>query len=313
MKLYIEKWKDAKKCAVALTWDDFCYHSWKTCLSLFREKGIICTFYINTVGYYENHSNQCSTNEIRLLKVLQKFGHEIGCHTHSHIDMSHESPKVIQQEIQSWFSNMKQYKFNLPNDVTFAYPYGNIPRNNKVVKKRFLAARSYKQLGINSYNPRNFYNLKTVNYLTSTKPCYLNNFLNQNLKTGGFLIYAGHGIDNECWNPISKSSLNSHLCYIHARKKQIWNDTVVNIVKYIKQRNKIKLKYLTKNDNFLVFRLIVPKFKFTCIPITIGFISNQQVHSITQGKRAVAFQQDGTKYHFTVDVNQKKIKIHLPK
>ena len=307
----IETWKGGKTSALAITWDDLCYHSWKYCLPYFCKKNIKCTFYINTVGYYENQNDRCTKKEIDLLHDIQKAGHEIGCHTHSHIDMTQETHETIKKEIDTWYARIKEYKLNLGKDITFAYPYGNIPKHLNLIKRHFLASRMYNNNGCNSRSPRNMYRLRTINYFSSSSVPQLNIWLDKSIRTGGFLIYAGHGINGECWNPISKLKLQKHINYIHSKQSYIWNDTLLNIVKYIQQRNKIRLA-VTYRNHVIICKLIFPKFKFTCVPITLSLPLETKVMKIKQGMRKIPFTKRD-KYYFDVNVNQKQIKIHLLK
>jgi peptidoglycan/xylan/chitin deacetylase (PgdA/CDA1 family) len=311
LTIQLEKWKDGKQSALAITWDDFCYQSWNDFLPHFNQKKIKCSFYVNTVGYYMNGDTKLSDKEVQLLRKIKKTGHELGCHTHSHIDMSKEKPELIKKEISNWFSEMKKYKLISNKDLTFAYPFGSIPKNDQIIRDHFLAARCFLIKGINKASPPNFYRLKTVNYGVRRKLSELNDYVDKNIKEGGFLIHAGHGIENECWSPISKNNLYSHLDYIVSKKEHIWNDTLINIVKYIKQRDNIEIELLEANNKKICCRLSYPKFIFSCIPITISIISRMKIKTITQGGTNIIFQRAGQKYYFDVKINKSKIVITL--
>lgn len=316
LTIEIEKWKDGKKSSIAITWDDFCYQSWNDFLPYFNSKNIKCSFYVNTVGYYMDGKTNFSNKEVKLLKKIKKTGHELGCHTHSHIDMSKEKPELIKKEIMNWFSEMKKYKLisnhtKHNSNLTFAYPFGSIPKNDQIIREQFLAARCFLIKGINKSSPTNFYRLKTVNYGVRRKLSELNDYVDKNIKEGGFLIHAGHGIENECWSPISKNILYSHLDYILSKKEQIWNDTLINICKYINQRENIEIELLETNNKKIFCRLSYTKFNFSCIPITISIISRMKIKTITQGGKNIIFQREGQKYYFDVKINKSKIVITL--
>lgn len=311
LTIQIEKWKGGKQSALAITWDDFCYQSWNDFLPVMNKKNIKCSFYVNTVGYYMNGNTNFSNKEVQLLKKIKKTGHEIGCHTHSHIDMSKEKPEVIQKEIKAWFIEMNKYKLISNNNLTFAYPFGSIPKNDQIIKDHFLAARCFLIKGINNSSPINFYRLKTVNYGIRRKLSELNNYVDKNIKEEGFLIYAGHGIENECWSPISKSNLYSHLDYILSKKEHIWNDTLINIVKYIKQRDNIEIKLLETGNKKIICQLLFSKFNFKCIPITISIISKMKIKAITQNNKNILFFKKEKKYYVDLNVNKHKIIITL--
>jgi peptidoglycan/xylan/chitin deacetylase (PgdA/CDA1 family) len=75
------------------------------------------------------------------IRALHAAGHEIACHTHSHLDCGRATAADIAQNLDLSASAFRQ--MGLPKAVTFAYPYGDVsPQAKSVLNDRFLASRA---------------------------------------------------------------------------------------------------------------------------------------------------------------------------
>jgi peptidoglycan/xylan/chitin deacetylase (PgdA/CDA1 family) len=75
------------------------------------------------------------------IKTLHAAGHEIACHTHSHLDCGRATAADIAQNLDLSASAFRQ--MGLPQATTFAYPYGDVsPQAKSVLNDRFLASRA---------------------------------------------------------------------------------------------------------------------------------------------------------------------------
>lgn len=75
------------------------------------------------------------------IKALHAAGHEIACHTHSHLDCGRASAADIAQNLDLSASAFRQ--MGLPAATTFAYPYGDVsPQAKSVLNDRFMASRA---------------------------------------------------------------------------------------------------------------------------------------------------------------------------
>ncbi len=75
------------------------------------------------------------------IKALHVAGHEIACHTHSHLDCGRASAADITQNLDLSAAAFRQ--MGLPPAMTFAYPYGDVsPQAKSVLDSRFLASRA---------------------------------------------------------------------------------------------------------------------------------------------------------------------------
>ena len=75
------------------------------------------------------------------VKALAAAGHEIACHTYSHIDCGKASAGKIARELDRNQQSMKL--MGIAPSQTFAYPYGDVsPQAKAVLNHRYLASRA---------------------------------------------------------------------------------------------------------------------------------------------------------------------------
>ncbi len=75
------------------------------------------------------------------IRALHAAGHEIACHTHSHLDCGRAPAADIAQNLDLSAAAFRQ--MGLPQATTFAYPYGDVsPQAKSALGDRFLASRA---------------------------------------------------------------------------------------------------------------------------------------------------------------------------
>ncbi len=68
-------------------------------------------------------------------------GHELGCHTFSHLDCGQAGPHDIEADVERNLASLKAWGAGAP--TTFAYPYGDVSRSAKrVLEPRFKLLRA---------------------------------------------------------------------------------------------------------------------------------------------------------------------------
>ena len=112
------------------------FSSWYSSLELFDELGIKVTFYINTIPFrdiatseeiqaymdrIESHDDRIPLSTDELVE-LDKNGHTIGCHTHSHFVLTSLSMEDAKTEIRR--SKKKIEKILDHRIQHFSYPFG---------------------------------------------------------------------------------------------------------------------------------------------------------------------------------------------
>ncbi len=71
----------------------------------------------------------------------QAQGHEIACHTYSHLDCGQANARTATQDVARNDQTLEAW--GLPRPETFAYPYGDVgPRAKRMLAKRFTLSRA---------------------------------------------------------------------------------------------------------------------------------------------------------------------------
>jgi len=304
----IEKWKDCKKAAFSSSWDDMTMTSLFDITTAANKRDIKTTIYINGINQewkttvflgndFKKTTNLVPNKKIvERLKFIYSLGNEIGNHTFSHKNLKNINHNHIIAEILK--CNKLIHSITKQKEFTFSYPWGNTPseyQTQNFLKQNFIACRGAEYVENIITNP-NFEYLKPYHigphpYSKNTKE--LNSLIDKTIEKNGWLIEYGHGWDNDGWAPIEKKTLLKHFDYIAT--KNIWCDTILNISKYIKQRNSIKffIKRKNRNEYILSFKKII-----NTSPLTFSFRGQVEIF---QNNKKIEIQKNKNKYFFTLE------------
>ncbi len=177
---------------VSFTFDDVPSSACRAGARILERHGVRGTFYVAAggCGAISPVGQLASRDEIR---TLAANGHEIGCHTYSHPDVSRITLVALDNEIDQNRSAL----LGIHGDIVlrnFAYPYGEMSvRSKRRLETRFDSCRSVHP-GINS---------KTAD-LGSLKACPLESaavdhakiarLIEQTIETNGWLIFYSHDV-----------------------------------------------------------------------------------------------------------------------
>lgn len=211
LSIRICRWKNDRKSAISFTWDD---NNWtvKKCSEIFDKYNFKCTFFINPGCYMSNVLIQDYKN------VLNK-GFEIGNHGYSHVRLDTMGIKGLNREIVS-SQNMiaRDYK----QCLSFAYPFhlesvtaDSIIRQTHPFCRNF--AKKNKNVLASAHDNANTYQSR----IDSINNSYSNN---------NWIIFGGHGIDNNGYNPVPSSEVDALLNYVS--RKNIWVGSFAEVCKY---------------------------------------------------------------------------------
>ena len=309
----IEKWDSCKKTAFASTWDDFCIESWKKLVSYANKKNIPLTFFINTCGYCEagrfqkdnnliDPKTKMSKKDIEFFKKIVKQGNEIGGHTTNHYDMHKMSNRDIEKDCQEWINILEKEKvINKNQGLSFSYPYGYRPKSLNMIEKYFLGARAYGG-GLNDFNPKNIYRLKSTNVGKMSKLEKLNKIIDESIHNEKIIIEAGHGLNKECWSPITENIIYKHFDYVHTKQKYLWCTTMVNIIKYITQRNNIEIIQNIINNTIQISFKQKIVFNFDLIPLTFSFLvpNGKTIKYCKQNKKHITIHKNNSLFFIKI-------------
>ncbi len=107
--------------------------------AILERHGVRGTYFISAgLGGRESHLGRyTSLDDVARLKTV---GHEIACHTFSHLDCGKGKAPEIQAELDA---NLKALRAMGVEPATFAYPYGDVsPWGKALINDRFIAGRA---------------------------------------------------------------------------------------------------------------------------------------------------------------------------
>lgn len=107
---------------------------------ILERHGLHGTYFISA-GLMGAESHLGAYARVDEVKALNAAGHEIACHTFSHLDCGKASSAAIAADLDRNAQVLKQ--MGLPQCRTFAYPYGDVsPQAKTLIGQRFLAGRA---------------------------------------------------------------------------------------------------------------------------------------------------------------------------
>lgn len=226
-------WYQFKDCAITYTFDDNTPKQLTVALPIFDSLGFKATFY-PVINWNPDWNG---------FKKAAKNGHEIACHTVSHPFLNQITAENEEKEYQQSINTINT-QVGEAICQTLAYPYCVTGRID-IIKKYFIGARICNGYIVPS-TPSDFYNISSilVGSEGSIKTAVdLNNKINQTKTSKGWCIFLLHGIDNDGgYSAISSSELRKHLIYVKQNDENFWVTTFANAIKYIKERNCIKIE-----------------------------------------------------------------------
>lgn len=124
---------------VSFTFDDFLHSSATTGAAILERHGARGTFYTN--GAILGGAGELGqVGDAALLRQVHAAGHEIGCHTHAHLDLFTADTRAIEADLDRNAACLDALLG--PARRSFAYPYGRAPlRAKRICARRFLGAR----------------------------------------------------------------------------------------------------------------------------------------------------------------------------
>ncbi len=108
--------------------------------AILERQGARGTYFIST-GLSGRESHLGRYTEAADIQALAKAGHEIACHTLTHLDCGRAKSPAIAAELDA--NREALIRLGVPAPRTFAYPYGDVsPAAKAVLNTRFMASRA---------------------------------------------------------------------------------------------------------------------------------------------------------------------------
>ena len=249
MNIKLCQWKDDHESSISFTWDD---NNWtvKKCSEIFDKYGYKCTFFINPGCYMSNVL-------IEDYEQTSKKGFEIGNHGLTHTRLDIKGIDDLNNEIIK-SKNLLNQKYN--SCLSFAYPFHlTSGLADSIIEQTHPFCRNFIKKNSNVMAMAN-----DKDYIYSTRIDSIKK--SHSKKT--WIIFGGHGIDNNGYNPVPSFEVDSLLKFVS--HQNIWVDTFAEVCKYYLayQSSEISLtpysitinnknNYITKLKNFQVKDCIV--------------------------------------------------------
>jgi peptidoglycan/xylan/chitin deacetylase (PgdA/CDA1 family) len=180
------------KAIFSFTFDDVPLSAARNGAKILEDAGAVGTYYVALgIGRSERTKERFIDEED--IKSLHDRGHDIGCHTYSHLSLRKNSPTAIEQDC---LLNTNKLKSILGKESIdhFAYPYGAVSLSGKK-----LLGRRYKTLRTTDYGINNC--RTDLTHLRTVSLCSINfdrnlmlETIQKAVKTNGWIIFFTHDI-----------------------------------------------------------------------------------------------------------------------
>lgn len=234
---YISDWLDGKDKAVAFTWDD-CSYGIKDVASVFNKYNLKTTFFVNTAAISDRYLKVrffYKQSLESILKEVEKQGHEIGSHTHNHINLSKVSLDDVDYELNHSSKEIQKYLGYYPTTLSHPESCYN-PQIDSIMHLYYLDSRYTTKKDQDSL-------IRFMQVRTSQSFDYykrnIDSFIGGSSNT---YIFGGHQLDQVGYEPMPKEVLDSILNYIISKYgRMVWVTTFEDIVFYNIIRDKVTL------------------------------------------------------------------------
>lgn len=230
-------WLDGRDKAVAFTWDD-CSYGIKDVASVFDKYNLYTTFFVNTSIISDRYIKArffYKQSFETILKDVEKRGHEIGSHTHNHINLSKVSIDDVEYEMRQSSKEIQKYLGYYP--TTFSHPESCYnPQIDSIMRLYYLDSRYTSEKDQDSLI--RFMQVRT----TQSFDYYKKNFDAFICSCSHTYIYGGHQLDGVGYEPMPSETLDSLLNYIINRyDRMVWITTFEDVVLYNILREKVTI------------------------------------------------------------------------
>ncbi len=283
-------WKGCKRGAVSITVDDY----FTSCMDELDEHGYKGTYYLSNTDEYTEETWK---------KFNDAFhnGHEIGTHTQSHTCVQ-TSLRNYRKDVQKNINDIvENTDINQTDLVSHAYPCGfSTPRIREMLSTEwnYLSARGYNVNNLESSTPNDFFYLNSLNGV---------GYPGGALDPPDYFESVDKAQREKKWmNLVFHSYCSDDGVIDYLPKKNIWVDTVGNIVRYIEVRNQAAITDYgldSKGISFRVNSAANSSIYSQNLSLRVG-VGNNLVKEIKVNGKNVQFNwdRDFTGYHVIFDV-----------
>jgi peptidoglycan/xylan/chitin deacetylase (PgdA/CDA1 family) len=177
---------------ISFTFDDFPKSAFTVGGSILERHGARGTYYVASklAGTQGDLGQSFDADDIR---DAHRNGHEIACHTYTHLRCSEADRSSLKAEIRA---NAIALSSIIEGFVptNFAYPYGAVsPKARRVLKSYFASCRGI-QPGVNEGRPNMAELFANCVYANDFDEAKIRDLIDRNRAVGGWLIFYTHDI-----------------------------------------------------------------------------------------------------------------------
>jgi len=236
------EWYGCAEGAVSIS-DDDGYHTTlgyvkAVCKEELEKRGLKGTYFLANTGNY-------SQSDWDIWRDVYDKGHEIGGHSLicSYEHNKDSFTKDVQSNIEDIINNIGMSRDEI---ITYAWPCGiALPKYQKWLSDYYLFSRGYHINSIESKNPENFLNYKSINSVgfgENPPDYYLLADVTENHQ--GWINYVYH------------DSCDNSEIFDYLLTKDLWIDTIGAVSKYITERNSVSFQNIVNTPTGVKFDLI---------------------------------------------------------
>ncbi len=238
------RWPEGKRAAISLTFDDARHTQITNGIPLFDEYGVKATFYVS-LSRLEQDADAW--------KAAAANGHEIGNHTLTHpcsgnfgfIDNDRALEEYTLQRMNAELveSNATIEKLLDGTPVSFAYPCGqkyvgrgrNLRSYVPLVAEHFLSGRGWMDEWANDPAYCDMAQLMAME-VDGKSFEQIKEMIDHRLADGGWLVLAGHEINDEGRQTTQMATLRALCEYAQNPANGLWLDTVEAVARHIQKQ-----------------------------------------------------------------------------
>lgn len=251
----VTKWKDNKASAYTITYDDGILNSVLKFEELNKKYGLKASLALinDWVNRQYNDMGSSTGTWQQWKEILDRGYFDVASHTYTHRDLTKLTRQEINKEFVDSVSEIYEKTGHMPEAM--ATPYG---ASNDIVKaeagKYFVVSRGLGGTG-NLSDTTKYQNLSSTLADSTTTVGQLNTWLDNGIAKGNWLVFAAHGCDGEGWSSPNLNLFDNHYAYLKTRMDSVWNDTLANVGKYLKERENATVSVLPSDGTQILITL----------------------------------------------------------
>lgn len=196
---------------VSLTFDDGWRSIYTNGLPALKKYGLVSTQYLNSepiVGGYPDYMTY------QMVKDYKTQGSELAWHTRSHADLAKLSATSIGTELNIPAAFLSGIGDTAGTFKNFATPFGSYNATAITEIKKFYGSHRSTDVGYNSKDNFDRYNIKVQNITKTTTPADVQGWINQAATTKTWLVIVYHEVDAGAADPtyaVTPTNLDAEL------------------------------------------------------------------------------------------------------